>query len=507
VECPRVLPDGWVDTSSLDGIAKGLVKPGMSDQDKVLAVYHWWRRLVFHFRNMGPDRRDTLRVINSYGYNLCGSHCGAMMVLFKHMGIKARPAFVNGAPSGEGYGGHTVEEVFYGGKWHAFDVMSNFCVLNRDDPPTIAGLAELQKDPTLVTRAVEEKRTVGGFLTCNQAPDIDYAGREQFRKLGWGSYLTKSGLKPDLRWGCLTFGYTDAAGKDHPGSLLEFWTRAANKWDCKAAGELYGGVHNPGLLDIVLKPNERWVMLWDSLGAWTEKASFPGTGPFHTCGHCDELDEVNFKYFEPYGKKDYHGAKVCYRYYANGFLEWTPRSAAEVSAAATSAGGVLTVPVKAPGPVVGIELELEGPAEAVSLKTGKKSREVWKRPEGAAGPQTVAISCTAEKRAFCEYRLTVTGAEASALKRLKTVYQLNMYALPTLFPGKNTVRVSAGTARPRGSKLIVRYEWNDGPEWKSERSVEKAFGELPADFEAVVAGGKMPRMKKLELRVEPSGAG
>ncbi|MHC4917873.1 MAG: transglutaminase domain-containing protein, partial [Planctomycetota bacterium] len=359
MKVPRVLPDGCVDTSSLDGIVKGLVKPGMSDQEKVLAVYQWWRRVTFHFRNMGADRRDTLRVINSYGYNLCGSHSGSMMVLFKHMGIKARPAFVKGASAKEGYGGHTVEEVFYGGKWHAFDVMSNFCVLNRDDPPTIAGLAEIQKDPTLVTKAVEEKRTVGGFITCTHDPDIDYAGREQLRKLGWGGWMTKEGLKGDLRWGCLIFGYTDAQGKDHPGDLKTFWSKAANNWSCNKAGDLYGGYHAPGLLDITLKPNERWVMLWDNLGMWTVKSSFPKTGPFHTCGHCDELDEVNFKYFEPYAKKGLGGTKVCYRYYANGFLEWTPQSAAEVEAAGKKAGGGLSIPVKAPGPVVGVEVDLK----------------------------------------------------------------------------------------------------------------------------------------------------
>jgi len=77
VESPKVLPDRAIDTSSVDSIVKGVVKPGMSEQQKFLALYDFYRRMVFHHRYMGRDRRALLRVINSYGAQLCGSQAAA----------------------------------------------------------------------------------------------------------------------------------------------------------------------------------------------------------------------------------------------------------------------------------------------------------------------------------------------------------------------------------------------------------------------------------------------
>jgi len=510
VEVPRVLPDGCVDTSSVEGILKGVLKPEMTEQDKAIALYHWFRRLVFHHRNMGADRRDLLRVVNCYGYNLCGSQTGCMLLLLKSAGLKARMV---AGDAGEGYGGHTFYEVFYGDKWHCFDTMTSFAVLNRDKPPAVAGLEELKADPTLVSKAVEEKRTVGGFLPCEHDPEIRYENRELLSKLGW---------KADFRWATFTFG------KGKGSDVLGFWLKAPQSFTTGA--ENYGGANVPGLLDLRLKPNERWVSLWDNLGKWTAAPSYPELGPFHTCGHSDESDDVNFKYFEPYAKKDLGPVKTCYRYYGNGFLEWKPAGVAELLAGAAAKGlapaaggaalagaGELLIPVKAPGPVVGIELDLElrqkGAAARTSVLLGPPGapKEVWSKVGEAQGPEQVVIPYQPSDSPWCEYTLTVRtapgpdGSAELAVKRLRSIYQLNIYALPALAPGKNTVRVSAKTARLTASKLVVQYEWNDGPDWKDGHKVVKEFQELPAGFEVEVAGPKLPRMRALELRVEPAG--
>jgi Transglutaminase-like superfamily len=493
IDIPRVLPDGCVDTSSMEGILKGLIKPGMTDHQKVLSIYQWFRRVVFHFRNMGGDRRDVLRVVNSYGCNLCGSQAGVLLVVLKAAKIKARPAFVN---AGAGYGGHTVMEVFYDGKWHGFDTMTNFLVLNRGDKPSIASLDDIKKDPTLVTRAEEEKRTVGGFLSCRHKPALHYGNLNVVKKMGW---------KKDLRWATLAFGHGDK-----PGDLMTFWSTAPKKWTAGKPGSTYGGRYVPGLLDLKLKPNERWVMLWDNLGKYAQYPAFPGKGPFHTCGHTDEKDSVNFKYFEPYARKGLAPTKVCYRYFGNGFLEWSPQSPAEVAAGSSKlGGGGLSVPLKAPGAIVEIELDLEveqtgADAKAsVLLKAGRaKTKEVWTRNGELKGLQKIVIPYQPQRTAFVQCQLQIKSSGKVSVKRVKTIYQLNMYALGSLKPGKNTVRVSARTAKPRGSKLVVEYKWNDGENWKDQRSVRKEFTELPASFEVEVKGKKMPRMKSLELRVE-----
>jgi len=141
----------------------------------------------------------------------------------------------------------------------------------------------------------------------------------------------------------------------------------------------------------------------------------------------------------------------------------------------------------------------------VTLKYGRKTKEVWRAGHATGGLRKVVVPYQPEGNPFCEFELLVKteGGGQATVKRLKTIYQLNMYALPTLFPGKNTVRVSARTRKPAGSRLVVEYAWQDGDGWKDARKVTKEFTELPGKFEVDVAGKKMPRMRRLELRVEP----
>ena len=87
---PWVTTDKYVDTSSLDAIVKSIVKEGMTEEQKALAFYHWYRRMLFHHRFMGGDRRDVLKVLNSYGCNLCGSQAAVFVILLQKAGFKTR---------------------------------------------------------------------------------------------------------------------------------------------------------------------------------------------------------------------------------------------------------------------------------------------------------------------------------------------------------------------------------------------------------------------------------
>ncbi|MGQ9663641.1 MAG: hypothetical protein ACUVWX_15125, partial [Kiritimatiellia bacterium] len=61
VKNPKVLTDRAVDTSSLESIVAGIIRPGMSSQEKFLACSDFYRRVIFHHRYMGSDRREVLR--------------------------------------------------------------------------------------------------------------------------------------------------------------------------------------------------------------------------------------------------------------------------------------------------------------------------------------------------------------------------------------------------------------------------------------------------------------
>jgi len=511
---PWVTTDKYVDTSSLEGIVAGIAREGMTDEGKVLAFYHWYRRMLFHHRFMGGDRRDVLKVLNSYGCNLCGSQAAVFVVMLQKAGFKTR---VCAAKGGEGFGTHTFVQIFYDGKWHCFDTMTSFCVYNRADPPRIASLDELKADPTIVTMAVEEKRAPPGFVYCeghqeNTVKDIPKL------KASMGSR--------DFRWSTCIF---------EGGTFTEFWAKAAKKGWTLTEGGTYNGRYTPGVTDFTLKPNEELVRLWDHIsGKYVKKASHPDFGPHHTCGAADEHDPMHFKFYEPYLKENLGHTKKCYRYFGNGWLEWKPKTGAEVAAACklrslaredvlfkvAGASGTLTIPVKVPYAGVEIELDLllkqegEGSVTRVYLvkRVGRNRKarrtEVAKIEGKFDGAKKIVVPHT--DAGLFEYELAIEGKRADggsvifAPVRLRTIFQENIYALPGFFPGKNTVTVRAAKAQEiKQHALAVTYEWAEGEGWATPKSVTKKFETLPASFEVEVAGPKMPRMKKLVVRLEP----
>ncbi len=509
VDTPKVLTDKYVDTTSLEGIVNGIVKEGMSDQEKLIAFYHWYRRLIFHHRYMGGDRRNVLNTINSYGNNLCGSQAGALVVILKKAGFETRVVCGEG---GKGFGGHTFVEVKCDGKWHCIDTMTNFFVFNRENPPQIASLDEMKKDPTLVTKAVEEKRAPPGFITCMNDPEITVKDIPRLEG--------ELGMKADRRWATLTF---------EGGSLLEFWAKAPKKWRTLTTGN-YGGHYIPGILDIVLKPNEEYVRLWDNVGKWIAGPSYACHGPHHTCGHTDEDDTLNFPFFEPYKKTNFGLTKTCYRYYGNGWLDWRPDAVAgEVEAGCDKvdnlvregstfkikeAGkdGVMEISVKSPYAITDVELELEADgANPPLVSMGTTDRKKRTRFGPMPHPQKVKgvlRYATEQENPLYEYKLQIKaqGDTAFRVVGLKTTFQLNIYALPGFFPGKNTVTVSAkAPVKLDRKRLFVTYEWDEGPGWTTPRTLTKQIAEFPASYDVDVKGPKMPRMKRIVMKLAEKG--
>lgn len=517
LECvvnPKVLTDGYVDTHSIEGILAGVPRGARNDEERVLAFYHWYRRMLFHHRLMGGDRRNILKVINSYGCDLCGSQAAMFVDLLQRAGFKTR--VVSGSGPGD-FGGHTFVEIFYDGRWHCFDTMTSFAVYTRERPPHIASLEELKGDPTLVTAAVAEGRAVPGFLPCLGNQEQTAADKARLKESMGGA---------DLTWSTLLFT---------AGSLLDFWRQAPAKSSIVADGGVYGSVYTPGVLDFTLKPNEELVREWDNAAnLWYKSASHPDFGPHHTCGRADEADTVNFKYFEPYLKEGFGHAKRCYRWFGNGWLEWRPDAArgellascqaANLKAEATGAlavaaagAGRLSIPVKCPYAGVGLELDLDlqqSGADSVTrvvLVAGQRERELWKLEGDAAGLQRIAAPSS--DAALFDYTLRIEGRRgpqgtvAFTPRRLRTIFQENIYALPGLLPGTNAVTVSAqAPVKLAAGTLAVVYEWAEGEGWQKPRSVTRRFDALPATFTVEAAGPKLPRMKRLTLRLDAGAA-
>ena len=514
---PKVVTDQSIDCSSLETIVKGVVKPGMSDQEKAIALYNWFRRVCFHFRCMGYDRRDVLRVINSYGCDLCGSQAAVFRQVLNAAGLTARVTSGNGGREL----GHTVVEAQWDGRWHVFDTMTSFYVLTRGEKPTVAGMADIAADPTLVTKAVEEKRCGPEFLYCLHQTEVSLAKRREWEA---AKMLTPP---EDIAWTLLVIA-NDQDGK--PQSTLTFWEKGPRKASPNKPEDTAGGRYEPGLLDITLKANEEYVRLWDNVGKWVKDGTFNQIGPYHSCGTVDELDPINFKYYEPYKKENVGYAKAAYRYYGNGWLDWQPKTD-EVLAGATAknlaydkAAGVLkaedatkpaslVIPVKSPYATVeaALALDIRKADEKAKIsvtftpmRDKRPAKATKKNVEAKAGVAEVVFPNEAAGVVDYELKVDVSGGAVEFnVKQLKTTFQVNFQSLPYFAPGKNTVTVSAGASDLKDAKLLVTYEWAEGENWKDAKTDAQEITAFPKSYTLDVAGPKMPRMKKLVIKVVP----
>ncbi len=328
--------------------------------------------------------------------------------------------------------------------------MTGFCVFTRDSPAHIASLQELRADPSLLSDAGIEDRIPPGFLHC--------LGHQELSPKDLPRLQESTGTR-DIRWSTLLF---------QGGSLLDFWQKApANSWVVDRAGA-YSGTCDPDLMSYTLKPGEQYVRLWDNEDKWVRRASFPDFGPHHTCGAADEHDPVNFPYFEPYLKEGYGHTRKCYRYFGNGWLEWHPepddfransfcrlknldRDESGLFAARQGHTGLLDIDVKAPYAGVEVNLDLDyrqsgaNSRICVYLLDGTRRTNVWERSGPGEGRQTITIPHT--QSGLFRYTLRISGhtrgdgSAAFALRRLKTVFQENIFSLPGLYPGQNIVTV------------------------------------------------------------------
>src|SRR5262245_59501248 len=114
VQGPWVTTDRTVDCSSYESILKGVLKDGMTDEQKAIALYSFFRQRVYHYQNT-PESRDPIKCINVIGNTLCGSQATCMKGLLEAAGIKAHVV---------SHPGHTFYEAFYDNKWHGYDTMT-----------------------------------------------------------------------------------------------------------------------------------------------------------------------------------------------------------------------------------------------------------------------------------------------------------------------------------------------------------------------------------------------
>ena len=447
VTSPWVTTDRTVDCSSYETILAGLIRPGMTDEQKAIALYDFYRRRVYHYMNM-PESRNPVKCINVLGNTLCGSQATCMKGLLTAAGIKARVV---------SHPGHTFYEAFYGGKWHGFDTMCHFYVFTRGKDRNVASFAELNADPSLIADAVKEGRACPGMCPCGDKP-MSFAAK--VRVLDYQPQKSDWSVKD----------YTLRPGEE----IVRSW------WPHDAP--------LPG----------------------THRSRDPGpmhTCGSKDRGNPPEL----FRFWEPYGIPRFGGVSVSYRHYFNGWMTYSPDLSAPPLKQALATGELIVpvkCPFYISAATVAFEATCPAPGAGVEVSVSVDNR--WQqvttagergRREHRASLSRFVVRPSRGRHAY-QLRFAIKGKATLHRFNLRTVFVHNAMAAPHLMPGANTVTLTvADSPAAKADALTLIYRYADAPGWTDVKVIEKTAATYPLTFVAdLPETKKLPQMRDLTLR-------
>jgi hypothetical protein len=142
VENPRIAVNDRRNWFTLDDVVAEATRGYSTPAEKARAIWEYQRRQRFHACTWDAECSDALKVLNVYGYTLCGNEARVIRDLWRAAGFETR----RGYPIG-----HVVCEVFYDGDYHLLDSDEHVICLKRDNQ-TIASCADIVRDHDLVKR-------------------------------------------------------------------------------------------------------------------------------------------------------------------------------------------------------------------------------------------------------------------------------------------------------------------------------------------------------------------
>ena len=142
VHNPWIVAGGKRNWRTLDDVVAEATRGYTSPADRARAIWEYQRRQRFHACTWDAECNDVLKVLNVYGYTLCGNEAVVINDLWKAAGLATR----RGYPIG-----HCVCEVLYDGDHHLLDSDEHVICLERDNK-TIASCTEVVRDHDLIKR-------------------------------------------------------------------------------------------------------------------------------------------------------------------------------------------------------------------------------------------------------------------------------------------------------------------------------------------------------------------
>ena len=462
VESPWISTDKSYDSSSLDAIIKSVIKPGMTNDEKAIAIYNYCRLTFYHFAY--PTEKDgigPLKAVNVYGWSLCGGLHTVLGELYKKAGFEYRYR-------GWSNPGHTTIEVKYDGKWHYLDNFLSFYAWDKNKK-TIVGQDEIIKDPDLALKAGEEGRGPENILSCGDTAKGVVTGTKSSKVLsGWGGSIKQSD-------GTYTMDFVLMSGQ----SLELDWGRDGVKKYVGYAGK------NPMY-------------------------------PQHTCGTKEyRSHSVQGPILEHYGQRSFANGKLVF---APDFTNPECLKDVEKKENARISNGNLiplspnascsiTFKMGSPYIVTLAEVNVEFLSEDAKNKI-EYSLDKAKWEDGANLAKGVKSSFV--------YYVKITSPKGMKSLTATSIVMHNRAALPFLVNGDNKVTVKAKNFKPAGKeKFTVTYAYQEATakdgrkqfigrdvEYGEDIVVSKDVTKAPFDFDIKVGGNTPPKMKYIKYEVK-----
>ncbi|HPM83671.1 MAG TPA: hypothetical protein PLF81_23360 [Candidatus Anammoximicrobium sp.] len=449
----HVVNDRAPDCSSLAAIVQSVTKDCKTDDERAIAIYNFCRYDHYHHAYPSePGGISALKLINVYGWSLCGGEHTVMAALWEAAGYPWRYR-------GWSNPGHTTVEVSYGGRWHYLDTFLKFYAWMPDPQSphgrTIAGQEDIRANPALVSDA---------FVT-DSARKVCYQADNRFDFVG-----------DKVNWTAPAFLVC--------GDTLEGVLSGVRSSRNAGSPRGWGGIQfdDPRYsTDVNLRPGFALTLDWNKIdGAFY----FGGSrrAPEHTCGdkdyrNCPAIGPL----LEPYAAL---GQK---RSWSNGTLAFRPdlRSEAALTGFSQTDNVVWRdgkLQPQEPGrPAVAV-VEMSSPyviTKASGILVGEGARaEISK--DGKAWTPVEMRDFSAAAGGSYRYQVRMTFSQPVTALEINSVVQHNQEALPYLAPGRNKITITAANPQSLGDgRLVVTYAYCLGsrdltPEQLFERDAEIA---------------------------------
>jgi len=436
----KVVSDSVLDVSTLEAAMDGIIEPGMTTEEKLLAI--WRFAVAFRHQDNPPCEflipvgylSDVMKIVNAYGYTFCGpAACIIIQMARRIPGVEARSVSLNG---------HVVSEVYFDGAWHMLDA-AMICYFRKEDG-SIASAAEIIDAVQAWWDAHPER--VGETYPVRTLP------RDQWPPL----FASSEFIDAD---GYLPAGEHAIDGRD---SLFEWYSgdRYITDWEPPIP---YGY-----RCLMTLRQGERIVRRWSNDGRWVNMND--GKPPPYCLIYPDDVLDYASNYGDLNEERVGSGSLVYEPdlsdpAYVDGPDQLTnlvpagKGDSAGLCLVDVSQTGVLVVRMQCPYPflsmnitgrsgggVITVSYALSNSREYTTLGTITEPGEFSLDP----GPSVI-------RRYSCTIRFELSGADAclQAL-RIAADFQCSQRALPNLVSGRNTITVDGG---PKVSTTTLEAGW------------------------------------------------